>query len=118
MIDITSQVQEAVGRSGVEDGLCHVFCPHTTAGVVVNEGADPDVRADLLNALGRLAPADGSYAHAERNADAHIQSVLAGPAVLLPVDGGRLSLGTWQKVFFCEFDGPRRREIWLRLLKA
>jgi secondary thiamine-phosphate synthase enzyme len=117
MIDITPLVQEAVGRFGVEDGLCQVFCPHTTAGIVVNEGADPEVQADLLNALGRLAPAEGSYAHREGNADAHIQAVLAGPGVLLPVDEGRLALGTWQKVFFCEFDGPRRREVWLQLLK-
>ena len=118
MIDITSPVQEAVGRSGVGDGLCHVFCPHTTAGLVVNEGADPDVRADLLNALGRLAPADGSYAHAEGNADAHILSTLTGTSVRILVRGGELDLGRWQAVFFCEFDGPRRREVWVRLLRS
>ena len=118
MIDITASVMDAVEHSSFGEGSCHVYCPHTTAGIVVNEGADPDVRTDLMEALERLAPADGSYAHREGNADAHIQSALTGAGVLLPVDGGRLVLGTWQKVFFCEFDGPRRREVWIRLLKA
>jgi len=117
MIDITHIVQEAVGRAGLVDGLCCLWVPHTTAGITVNEGADPDVQADVLRTLSRLVPASGEYAHAEGNSDAHVQSILTGPGVTIPVDAGRLCLGTWQKIFFCEYDGPRRREVWLRFLK-
>ena len=117
MIDITRPVQEAAAKAGLKDGLCCVWAPHTTAGVTVNEGADPHVQADILQALARLVPASGGYAHAEGNADAHIQSALTGPGVTLPVDGGRLCLGTWQKIFLCEYDGPRPREVWLRFVR-
>lgn len=116
--DITRLVDEALAAAGVGEGVCHLFVPHTTAGLTVNEGADPDVAADIVTQLGRLAPPDSGYRHVEGNADAHVKSVLAGPSLLLPVSGGRLRLGRWQAVFFCEFDGPRTREVWLTFLPA
>ncbi len=116
--DITRLVDDALAAAGAGEGVCHLFVPHTTAGLTVNEGADPDVAADIVMQMGRLAPPDAGYRHAEGNADAHVKSVLAGPSLLLPVSGGRLRLGRWQAVFFCEFDGPRQREVWLTFLPA
>ena len=115
-LDITAGVQAAVGRLGLREGAALVFVPHTTAGVTVNEGAAPAVARDLEGVLERLIPADGPYCHAEGNSDAHAQSLLTGPSCLLPVEGGQIRLGTWQKVFFCEFDGPRSREVWIQPL--
>lgn len=117
-IDITSSVQEVISRSGVSSGLCVVFVPHTTAAVSVNEGADPSVREDILQYLASAAPRRGSYAHAEGNADAHIKAALVGSSVSLLVEEGRLVLGTWQSVFFCEFDGPRDRRVLLRIIES
>jgi len=111
MIDITPQVAEAVREAGIDEGLCTVYCPHTTGAVTVNEGADPDVAADILARLERLAPPDAGYRHAEGNSDAHIKAALVGPSVTIPVENGRPVLGTWQRIFFCEFDGPRTRRI-------
>lgn len=116
--DITRLVDDALAGMGVVEGVCHLFVPHTTAGVTVNEGADPDVAADVLMQLARLAPPDAGYRHGEGNSDAHVKSVLAGPSLLLPVSGGRLRLGRWQAVYFCEFDGPREREVWVTVLPA
>jgi len=115
-VDITGLVGEAVGRLGLADGAVLVFVPHTTAGVTVNEGADPDVARDLGGILERLVPLQGPYRHAEGNSDAHAQSLLAGPSCCVPVEDGKIRLGTWQKVFFCEFDGPRSREVWVQPL--
>ena len=115
MLDITAAVEEEMRRSGVERGACLVFVPHTTAGVTVNENADPTVREDVLSVLDRLVPA-GVYAHAEGNSPAHAKASLVGSFVLVPVEGGRLALGTWQGVFFCEFDGPRSRRVMVRVL--
>lgn len=115
-IDITSSVQQVISRSGVESGLCVLFVPHTTAAVTVNEGADPSVREDILQYLASAAPQRGPYAHREGNADAHIKAALVGSSVSLLVEEARLVLGTWQSVFFCEFDGPRDRRIFLRLI--
>lgn len=109
-LDITAQVAEAVAASGVAEGWCTVYAPHTTAAVTINEAADPDVMADLLMALDRLAPWRGDYRHAEGNAAAHVKAVLVGASVRVPVAQGRLALGTWQGIFFMEFDGPRRRQ--------
>jgi secondary thiamine-phosphate synthase enzyme len=111
LIDITARVAEAVAEAGERDGCCTVYCPHTTGAVTVNEGADPDVAADILGRLERLAPPDAGYRHAEGNSDAHVKAALVGPSVTIPVENGRLTLGTWQKVFFCEFDGPRTRKV-------
>lgn len=108
--DITRRVQEVVAASGVTEGWCEVFVPHTTAAVAVNEAADPAVMVDILATLDKLIPWRDGYHHAEGNAAAHVKSVLVGSTVRLPVSGGRLSLGTWQGVFFMEFDGPRSRK--------
>jgi secondary thiamine-phosphate synthase enzyme len=100
------------------DGLLHLYVPHTTAGVCVNEGYDPDVMADLGRVLERLAPWKADYRHAEGNAAAHVKAVLVGHAATVPVRGGRLALGRWQEIFFCEFDGPRTRQVELRFLRS
>lgn len=117
-INITREVQSAVAESGVENGICVVYVPHTTAGVTVNEAADPSVAEDTQNTLRELVPRTGHYTHAEGNADSHIQTVLVGPSVSLIVEGGRVDLGTWQGVFFCEFDGPRRRTARVQCVPA
>ena len=111
MVDITSQVTEAIRDEGVEEGLAVVFVPHTTAGVTINENADPDVARDIRSHLDKLVPPNEGYAHAEGNSDAHIKSSLFGPSLVLIVSGGRPVLGTWQAVYFCEGDGPRRRKV-------
>lgn len=110
------QIEEALGELGAGDGLCHLWCPHTTAALTVNEGADPDVAGDFLRFLDRLVPWKGDYRHAEGNAAAHIKSMFVGASVTLPVSGGQLALGTWQDVYLCEFDGPRRRTVEIRFL--
>jgi secondary thiamine-phosphate synthase enzyme len=111
MVDITSQVTQAIRDEGVDDGLAVVFVPHTTAGVTINENADPDVARDIRSHLDKLVPPNEGYAHAEGNADAHIKSSLFGPSLVLIVSRGRPVLGTWQAVYFCEGDGPRRRKV-------
>lgn len=117
VVDITERVQAALERVGDRrDGAALVYCPHTTAAVFVNENADPDVAADVLAHLERLVPWEGAWRHAEGNAAAHVRASLLGPSVWVPVEGGRLKLGRWQGIFFCEFDGPRRRSVWVQLL--
>ncbi len=116
--DVTQQVNEAVRASGVEEGVCHLFVPHTTAGLVINENADPDVGRDLLEKLEALVPSDASYHHYEGNAHAHIKSSLVGQSAAAPVAAGRLALGRWQAVFFAEFDGPRERELLVTVVAA
>jgi len=116
MLDITGEVERAVGDIGVKEGLCTVLVPHTTAGITINENADPSVRRDILAQLAKLVPDDGRYSHTEGNADAHIKASLMGSSVQVPVEGGRLQFGTWQGIFFCEFDGPRRRKVWVSVL--
>lgn len=113
MVDVSDELRRAVASSGVADGLCHVFCPHTTCGLAINEGDDPEVAADVLAHLSRLVPAGAAWRHAEGNADAHLKALLAGADLTLPVAGGVLRLGRWQAVFLCEFDGPRRRRLWV-----
>ena len=111
MVDITERVRDAVARAGTASGRALVFCPHTTAGITINEAADPDVAADILAGLSRLVPPAGPWRHAEGNSDAHIKATLVGSSVEVPVAEGRPVLGTWQGVFFCEFDGPRTRSV-------
>ena len=111
MVDITERVAQAVERSGVKDGVCHVFVPHTTAGVTINEGADPAVAADVESHLAELVPKEALFEHEEGNSDSHIKTVLVGPSCAAPVRGGKLALGTWQAVFLCEWDGPRTRTV-------
>ena len=115
LVDITKQVEKVVKESGVAEGICVLAVPHTTAAVTVNENADPSVKDDIIAKLSELAPAGAHYRHMEGNADAHIKAVLIGPSETLLVQGGRLSLGTWQGVFFCEFDGPRTRRVVIRI---
>lgn len=111
LVDVTERVAAAIEKSEVGEGICHVFVPHTTAGVTINEGADPDVARDLEKHLTHLVPKDGDFEHAEGNSDSHIKTVLVGPSCTAPVRGGRLALGTWQAIFLCEWDGPRTRRV-------
>ena len=113
MVDITSSVQKEVSKSKTPDGLCLVYVPHTTAGITINEGADPAVCRDIIDKLNELAPANAGYRHMEGNADSHIKASLMGSSVHVIVEDGRLVLGTWQKIFFCEFDGPRSRRAYV-----
>ncbi len=115
-VDITGEVRDFVRRSGVESGILVVYVPHTTAGVTINEGADPDVRADIINYLNDSVPEDGEYLHREGNSDSHIKASLIGSSVNLIVEGGDIVLGTWQSIFFCEFDGPRTRTVYLKVI--
>jgi secondary thiamine-phosphate synthase enzyme len=117
-VDVTAQVAAAARAAGVSEGVVVVSVPHTTAGITMNENADPSVRADLLMALDRLVPATLPFTHAEGNADAHVKASLMGGNVQVPLTGGRLKLGTWQGVYFCEFDGPRRRRVDVVVLPA
>lgn len=110
MVDITDQVAHAIGG---QDGVWMVFVPHTTAGVTINEGADPAVATDILARFEEMAPDDAEYEHAEGNAPAHVMATLVGSSALIAVEGGELRLGTWQSIFVCEFDGPRSRKVWL-----
>ncbi|MEJ2683323.1 MAG: secondary thiamine-phosphate synthase enzyme YjbQ [Candidatus Sulfobium sp.] len=115
-IDITEKVQEAVKEAGIMSGVCHLYVPHTTAAVTINEGADPSVQRDIQALLTRLVPFEGDYSHKEGNASAHIKATLVGITQNVFIDEGRLVLGTWQSVFFCEFDGPRHRRLALKLI--
>jgi len=110
-VDVTEMVQAVVTEAGVKDGICYLYVPHTTAGITINEGADPSVQRDIQNILNRVAPQDINYFHREGNADAHIKSTLVGTSINVIIDEGKLLLGTWQSIFFCEFDGPRHRRI-------
>ncbi len=117
MTDITRQVAEAVKESGVRSGLAVVFVPHTTAGVTICENADPDVKRDVLFALERAVPDAGFY-HSEGNSDAHVKALLTGSSASVIVEDGALCLGTWQGIFFCEYDGPRRRRIFIKIMRS
>ena len=118
IIDITSQVQSIVSSSKIEEGVCHVFIPHTTAGITINENADPDVKADLLMEINKIIPFQDNYMHMEGNSAAHIKATLFGNSQTVLVENGRIQLGTWQGLFFCEFDGPRSRKVWVNLTKS
>ena len=116
--DITAQVQAVVSRSGVQHGLCFVFCPHTTAGLTLNENWDPTVQHDVGIGLDALSPPRSEYEHDEGNSPAHLKSSLVGASQCVPVAGGRLALGTWQGLYLAEFDGPRRRKILVTVMAA
>jgi secondary thiamine-phosphate synthase enzyme len=116
LIDITQQVQDIVIKGKIKNGLCFIFCPHTTAGLTINENADPSVRRDIINTLNKLVPAGAHYSHTEGNADSHIKSSLFGSSLTVFVQDGQLAFGTWQGIYFCEGDGPRSREVWIEII--
>ncbi len=115
--DITDAVQEIVDESGVKEGICYLYVPHTTAGIFINENADPDVKWDIEQTLEKLIPWEDNYKHIEGNAAAHIKSVLVGTNTFVPIKNGKLMLGTWQGIFFAEFDGPRDRKVIVKILE-
>lgn len=115
MLDVTARIEERLHREGFEEGFCFLYVPHTTAAITINESADPAVRADILMVLNQVVPWEAAYRHAEGNSPAHVKASLVGASELIAVEKGRLVLGTWQGVFFCEFDGPRKRRMTLRL---
>jgi secondary thiamine-phosphate synthase enzyme len=116
MNDITGSVTAAVADSGIHEGLCLVSSPHTTAGITVNENADPDVTKDMIMELGKIVPLNDSYRHMEGNSAAHLKATLTGLSVTLPISDGRLVLGTWQGIYFCDYDGPRQRRVLITML--
>lgn len=117
-VDITSEVVKVIEESKVKNGICVVFVPHTTAGVTINENADPSVRQDIMNTLNKLVPPSAGYTHLEGNADSHIKASLVGSSVTLIIENGRPLLGTWQGIYFCEFDGPRTRSVYIKVVEG
>jgi secondary thiamine-phosphate synthase enzyme len=113
---VTAEIQAAVRDSGCAEGVCHLYVPHTTAGVLINEGYDPDVARDMETALDKLVPHKANYAHAEGNSDSHIKAALVGSSQTIWIESGRLALGRWQQIFFAEFDGPRIRELRIKIV--
>jgi len=116
LVDITAQVNEIISESGVNSGICVVYVPHTTAAVTINENADPSVRVDIEETLSKLVPHGRGYKHLEGNADSHIKSTLVSPSITLIIEDGKPVLGTWQGIFFCEFDGPRTRKVHVKVI--
>lgn len=116
-IDITDHVQDAINELNIKKGVCYLFVPHTTAGITINEGADPSVKKDIEEQLVKLVPFDGSYHHSEGNSPAHIKASLLGFSTFILIEEGRLLLGTWQSIYFCEFDGPRNRRVSLKVIR-
>ena len=114
LVDITARVREELVSSGVKGGICHVYVPHTTAAVTINENADPSVKEDILMALRKIVPDSLSYRHSEGNSPAHVKACLIGSSIKVIIDEGQLALGTWQGIFFCEFDGPRSRSVFIK----
>lgn len=118
LVDITSELCEAIKESGVNEGICVVFCPHTTAAVTINENADPDVRSDFVAGMGRIFPDMEIFRHREGNSDAHLKSSAVGASEVIIIRKGKPLLGTWQGVYFCEFDGPRTRKFYVKIMKG
>jgi secondary thiamine-phosphate synthase enzyme len=116
LVDITSDINQLIQNSGTDQGLCMIYVPHTTAAVTINESADPSVKSDILMVLNQLIPWEAKYRHLEGNSPAHIKSTLVGSSELIAIENGRLILGTWQGIFFCEFDGPRTRKVNVRIV--
>jgi secondary thiamine-phosphate synthase enzyme len=116
LLDVTGQVQKAVSAAGISSGICYLYVPHTTAGIAINECADPDVARDIEGALDHLIPKTGPYRHSEGNSDSHIKSLLVGGSQMVFVEDGRLALGRWQGIFLCEFDGPRERKLVVKIV--
>ncbi|KAF2960790.1 MULTISPECIES: secondary thiamine-phosphate synthase enzyme YjbQ [unclassified Thermotoga] len=117
-VDITSEVVKVIEESKVKNGICVVFVPHTTAGITINENADPSVRQDIMNTMNKLVPPSAGYTHLEGNADSHIKASVLGSSVTLIIENGRPLLGTWQGIYFCEFDGPRTRSVYIKVVEG
>ena len=118
IVDLTSQVQSVIAQEKFGQGICYIFIPHTTAAVSINENADPDVKKDILMEINKVIPFNDNYRHSEGNSAAHIKASLIGNSEMVFVENGNLQLGTWQGIFFCEFDGPRTRQVWINLLPS
>ena len=118
LIDITRSVQGAIQKSGAKEGICHIYVPHTTAGITINENADPSVLEDILMQLNKIVPSQDRYRHMEGNSPAHIKASLVGSSQVVFIEAGKLVLGTWQGIFFCEFDGPRSRQVYVKVIKS
>jgi len=118
LIDVTPEINQVIQKSGIEQGLCMIYVPHTTAAVTINESADPSVKADMLMILNKIIPWEDGYRHLEGNSAAHIKTTLVGSSELIAIEGRRLTLGTWQGIFFCEFDGPRNRKLHVRIIEG
>jgi len=116
LVNITSSIEKTVSESGVKEGVCYIFVPHTTAGITINEGADPSVKEDIINQLNKIVPFKENYLHLEGNSPAHIKASIIGSSEIVFIEGGHLVLGTWQSLYFCEFDGPRRREVLVKII--
>ena len=116
-VEITSKVEEVVKKSGIKNGICFIYVPHTTCGLTINENADPSVKKDIINKLEEIVPENGRYSHMEGNADAHIKSSIVGHSLTVFIENGNLQLGTWQGIFVCEFDGPRTRQVWVKIIQ-
>ena len=116
LIDVTSEIQNVIRSNQIQSGICQIFVPHTTAGITINENADPTVARDIVMELNKIIPFNDSYHHIEGNSAAHIKSSIIGPSLSVIIEDGRLQLGTWQGIYFCEFDGPRHRQLWLKVL--
>jgi secondary thiamine-phosphate synthase enzyme len=117
-IDITNQIYKIIKEENIKNGVCYLFIPHTTAGITINENADPSVKEDIINMLNKIVPENWNYEHLEGNSPAHIKSSLVGHSEVIFIENGELALGTWQGIFLCEFDGPRRRKVFIKIIKA
>ncbi len=118
MVDITGRVKEIVEKSGVKEGICVIYTPHTTAAITINENADPSVPYDITNFLNKLVPVNAGYRHMEGNSDSHIKTTLVSPSITVIIHEGKLLLGTWQGIFFCEYDGPRTRKVYVKIIEG
>ncbi len=118
LVDITSEIRTIVQNNKVKHGIIYIYCPHTTGAIIVNENYDPSVQSDITEALKKIIPYRAGYSHSEGNADAHIKAAIIGSSRTLFIENGKLGLGTWQGVFFCEFDGPRTREVWVKIIET
>jgi len=118
LLDITEDVQDVLSRSDVREGICYLFIPHTTAGITLNENWDPDVRGDILISLADMVPPNPRHRHAEGNSPAHVKASLCGSSAVVFIRDGRLQLGSWQGIYLAEFDGPRRRQVWIQIIPA
>jgi len=117
-VDVTSQIQGIIGQNEVKEGICYLYVPHTTAAVTINESADRNVVEDIIFMLNKVIPFESKYLHTEGNSAAHIKASIVGPSETIPIENGRLMLGTWQGIFFCEFDGPRRRQMLVKVMEC